>query len=131
MLLPLLMSFGMYTGAPAPSGGVPYRGHETRTRTKDEVRREREAYGILPKAAEIIEKVAIRQATKIEYDEQKRFEELARELEIARIAWEGRYLEALNARRQALIGSEVALRLQQKLLDEENTMILLVLASSA
>ena len=124
------MSLGMYSGAPTPSGGIPYSGYETRTRTEKEISAEREIYGILPKTIRIIEDIAARQALDLRHDEQQRFDELQRELALQNIEWEGRYLELLNARRKALIDAEIAARLRQKLLDEENMMVLLLLAST-
>ena len=114
-----------------PSGGIPYRGHETRRRTKEEVQREREKLGILPRTARIIDDVAARQALDLRQDEQQRFEELQRELALEKIEWEGRYLEILNAKRQALIDEEIKALWERKRLDEENTMILLVMAATA
>ena len=111
--------------------GIPRRGYRSaRFRTNEEIDRERERFGIVPFTARIIEDIAARQALALDQDEQQRFEELQRELALQKIEWEGRYLELLNARRGALIDAEIAARLRQKLLDEENMMVLLLLASA-
>lgn len=108
-----------------PSQG--YTGYETRRKTPEDVRREREELGIIPKR--IIEEVAARQVQTLEQDEQKRFEELSRELELKGVQWEARYLEALNEQRSMLLTVEIARRLQQKITDEE-LMTLIMLAAA-
>ena len=118
---------------PRPSGGIPRDYQGPRRRTEEEVRHEREAYGILPKTARIIEDVAARQAESLailNFDEQQRFEELLGELTLEKIEWEGRYLELLNLRREALIDEEIAFRLRRKLQEEEDLMILFLLTCS-
>ena len=114
-------------GGSSPSQG--YSGYETKVRTKEEVRREREDLGILPKR--IIEEVAQRQAERLETDKQKHFEELNRELELRGVEWDSRYLESLNEVRERLINAEISLRLRQKLMDEEALMLLTLIAASA
>ena len=113
-----------------PSGGKPaYSGYETRKKTKEEIRREREDYGIIPRAAEIIEAVAERQAADYRQDEQQRLEELTRELELERLEFQSRYLERLNERRAALIIQETARLIQLKLKQEEEELMLLMMAA--
>ena len=114
-----------------PSGGIPYSGYETRKRTKEEIQRERERLGILPRAAQIINLIAARQVETLKADEQQRLEELTREMALEKIEWESRYLEMLNARRETLISAEIAMLLRKKLQDEENMVILMLLAASA
>ena len=115
-----------------PSQG--YSGYETRRRTKKEIQEERERLGILPKAAEIIEKVAERQATEpdeLTLDEQQRFEELQRELALESIEWDGKYLELLNTLREQLIRDEIAKLIRLKLQREENEMMVFMMAALA
>ena len=121
MLLLLLQNKGV-----KPSGGKPYTGYETRQRTDRDIRRMREELGLVERAAEIIEEVAQRQAASLVTDEQKRFEELARKLELERIGWEARYLELLNQRREYLIEREIAMHMQRKFLEEQNAILLLL-----
>ena len=125
MLLLILQNHGV-----KPSGGIPYSGHETRRRSVRDVQAEREALGILPRAEAVIEAVAQRQAAAAERDEQKQFDELKRQLDLARIEWDARYLELLNARREELISREVALYMQRMALEEENAILLLLAATA-
>ena len=118
-------------GGKHPSQGLGYTGYETRTRTKKEIKEERERLGILPRKVErIIQDVALRQAQKLELDKQKQFEELSRELRVQKIEWEGRFLEVLNAEREKLIDREIASRLRFRLQEENDLMTLIVLAAS-
>lgn len=115
---------------PAPSGGYAYSGHEVRRRTADDIRRSREEFGVIPKQAEeVIGQVALNQAERLEIDQQKRFDELLRELQLRGIEFEARYLEALNAQREALINAEIARRIREKMADEEMLTLLLVAAA--
>ena len=113
-------------GGHHPSQG--YTGYETRRRTPEEVRREREDFGILPRR--IIADVAARQAERLEQDAQKQYDELQRELQLQGIEWDARYLAALADLRERLIGEEIARRLQMQL-NNEATMMLLVMAAVA
>ena len=102
---------------PRPSGG--FRPWITRRRRKlrpEEIQR-------------VIETVALRQVQTLELDEQKRFEELERELEARGIEWETRYLELLNEERERLIHQEIG-RLLRRKLEEEDATLLILLASS-
>ena len=113
-----------------PSGGIPATLH-ARGRTRKEISEERKRYGIQDAlAAEIIEAVAAHQVDRLETDEQKRFEELHRELELRHIMWQGRYLEALNGIRTRLIDEEIAARLRMKFREEEEIMMLLMMAAA-
>lgn len=112
-----------------PSGGFPaYDGG----RTKREVTRDRERFGIPDEerleAERVIREIALRQAQKLERDEQKRFEELSRELKLRKIEWEGRYLESLNIQRQKLIDDELYERFK-RFRDEQDILLLLMMAS--
>ena len=115
-----------------PSQGLGYTGYETRTRTKKEIKEERERLGILPRKVErIIQDVALRQAQKLELDKQKQFEELSRDLRLNKIEWEGKFLEALNQEREKLIDREIASRLRVRLRDQEDMLFLLAMAAAA
>lgn len=78
--------------------------------TKKEIRRQREEYRILPRIAEVIERVAERQASEpaeSRLDDEQRIQELARELQAQDIAYESRYLEMLTAERERLVTVEL------------------------
>ena len=116
----------------------PYRGPGYRKRGhKEEIelrrqwweeRQQREYRFNNPQVIQIIERIAQRQIEDLTVDEEKRFEELERELEVKGIEWEGRYLEALNARREHLIEAEISDLLRAKM-DEQEAMFLIVLAA--
>ncbi len=98
-----------------PSGGYERKRdvfNYPRAPTAEEIRKSREDWGILPRAAEIIGAVAKRQAEELGLDAQQRLEELERELEAANIEWESRFLTALNVERERLISEEIGARLQ-------------------
>jgi hypothetical protein len=115
---------------PQPSGGIPASDQAWR-RTKQDIARDRERFGIPDKARLAIEAVAAQQAERLEQDEQKRFEELNRELELRGIEWDARYLESLNYERERLISAEIAMRLRRRLQDEEELMLLVLMAAVA
>ena len=115
---------------PRPSGGIPAT-LKVKGRTRKDVAEARKRLGIEDElAVEIIEAVATRQAETNEVDAQKRFEELHRELSLRAIAFDGRYLEAMNAIRESLITQEIAARLRLKMREEEEIMVLLMLAAA-
>lgn len=121
------------TIAPLVGGGIPARSRLTLRdgRTKEEIRRDRERFGIIPPAVvEVIAAVAARQAETLDLDEQKRFEELTREITLLGLEYDARYLEAVNIERQRLIAAEIGALLRRKL-DEEDIMLLLVMAGLA
>ena len=92
---------------------------------EDEIsRREAEA------AARIIADVAARQARSLELDEQKRFEELLRNLELEGLQFDARYLEALNRQREILINAEIAARFRALAIREEEELMLLVMIAA-
>ena len=112
-----------------PSGGIPAAGYRDRIpnvpyrkKTKEQIREEREALGI-------IEKVAERQVEALVVDKQQIFEEIERELESAGIAWQSRYLELLQARREELITQEISQKFRQLQRDEDETIIALLLVT--
>ncbi len=115
-----------------PSGGVPApwtRDVFPHPRTPYEIRKEREKWGILPKTQDIIEQVALRQAEDLHLDAQQRLEELERELEVAGIEWQTKYLTMLNAERERLINAEIAQRMGLLRDNEDATTILLLIGS--
>ena len=100
--------------------------HEGRHESR---RRLREEYGILPKAAEVIEQVAQRQASETaenRLDDDKRVQELVRELDAASVEWKSQYLAALNAERDRLITAEIA-RIQSEQLEADNERIMMLM----
>jgi hypothetical protein len=110
------------------SGGYREYAHLYRRRAEEELRREREQWGILPKVAQIVSAVAIRQADTLDLDAEQRLEELERELELAGVAYQTRYFELLNLQRQRLIDAEIRGYFEaQEALDEENKRRLLFL----
>lgn len=109
------------------SGGWEYA-RRSRKRLEEELRSEREQWGILPKAAQIVSAIAIRQADALDLDAEQRLEELERELELAGVAYQTRYLELLNLQRQRLIDAEIRGYFEaQDALNEENARRLLLL----
>ena len=110
--------------APVSYGG--YWTREFRDVISGRVRRRRK----LPdddEITDIIQSVAAEQALRLEKDEQKRFEELERELELRGVEWEARYLETLNQRREFLIDQEIERLLRQKL-ENDNRILLILMA---
>ena len=77
----------------------------------------------------VITSVAERQVEALQFDEQKQFEELERELEVEDIAFEAEYLDALNDYRRILIDTEIQ-RLMQVRLNKVNAALLLILLAS-
>ena len=127
----ITVSVPVVTTTIQPSGGYPANPDYGRVkkRTARELGKERERFGIPDKVRIAIEAVAAQQAARLEQDSQKRFEELERELELRGIEWDARYLESLNAERERLINAEIALRLRQRLKDEEELMLLVLMAA--
>ena len=80
-------------------------------------------------ALESIAEVARRQAERLELDEQKRFEELERELSLRSVEWEARYLDLLNEQRESLINEEIGRLLRRKIAEEEELLLILLAAS--
>mgnify|MGYP001561717976 FL=1 len=112
-----------------PSGGFPARDVFPHPRTPHEIRKEREKWGILPKTQDIIEGVAQRQAEDLHLDAQQRLEELERELELAGIEWDGKYLTMLNAERERLINAEILERAKLLRNNEDAATLLLLIGS--
>ena len=102
----------------------------SRARTRLEVEEARRRYGIPAAAAAVIAEVAERQVARLEPDEHKRFEELSRELDLRYIEWRAEYLDQLNARREALIAAEIRARLAAMLEEEEETLMVALIAAA-
>lgn len=100
-----------------PSGGIPWYARPKKKRRK---------YTDEDVVKAVIEAVAQRQALALELDEQKRLEELVRELELKAIEWDSRYLELMNSERQRLIDEEIRKLLRKKLDDDEAISLLLM-----
>lgn len=105
--------------------GPPYQDQ----RSRESISKARERFGITDAAAEVIAAVAARQAAEevaqtAAADEQRRYEELSRELELRSLEFEGRYLEALSALRAEKLAE---IREQQEL---EDVLALLAIAAS-
>lgn len=115
-----------------PSGGIP---HDQPRRTRKQVSEARKRLGLddgyTPEEAVVaIDAVAASQALRLEQDEQKRFEELTRELELSGIEFDARYLEALNKQRELLINKEIASFFQRQQNDEDMIRMLLMAAAA-
>ena len=101
-------------------------------RTRDDIRRDRERFGVIPETARVIAQVAAVQADALSLDEQQRLEHLARELDAAGIEFEANHLELLNAMRERLIAEEIGKRLRVlQQLEEEAIVILMLMAGAA
>ena len=96
-------------------------------RTREDIRRDRERFGVLPKVAKVIASVAAQQADALSLDEQQRLEHLERELELEGIEYESAYLELLNLMRERLIATEIGKRLRA-IQDAEEEIVLILLA---
>jgi len=108
------------------AGGWEYA-RRARRRVEEELRAERERWGILPAAAKVISALAISQADALPGDE-ARLAQLERELELAGIRYKAQYLELLNIQRQRLIDAEIKDFFEtQSSLDEENKRRLMLL----
>jgi hypothetical protein len=75
---------------------------------------------------EIVERVAERQAEALDLDALQQKEELQGELRLSGIELESAHLEALAARREALISAEIGRRLRQRMDDEAAALILAI-----
>ena len=102
---------------PIPSGGFPWEPFENLPGNRFLKRRVRR----------VIEEVALQQVQDLHLDEQQRFEQLTRELELKNIEFEASYLEALNDYRGMLINLEIRKLLNQK--DENEAMLLILIAA--
>ena len=140
MLVPLLSATGVLDGVtpPAatpetvrPSGGWP--ADQGYRRKREDVSEARKRLGLDDgyRVSTVIADVAVRQAERIEQDQQKIFDELLRELELQGLEFDRRYLEALGVQRQRLIDAEIAARLQRLVKDEEELMLLVMIAAAS
>ena len=108
-----------------PSQGLPPSVH-ARAKTKEQTRKERELYGLLPKVEQVLESVAESQVSRLELDQQKQYEELTRELELQGISFESRYLEILANIRESLIEAEIKDRFKR--INEEGDVLTMLMA---
>lgn len=118
---------------PQPRGHVPWLTEipGDRARSSEEVSRARARFGIEDDVAlAAIAEVAARQAERDEQDEQKRFDELYRELELRRIEFDARYLEVLGALREDYLEAAREAH-RRRLRDEQDLLVLLMLAAAA
>lgn len=98
-----------------------------RHRTKEDIRRDREKFGVIPKRVEkVIQKVAKRQALSDEQDRQKQYDELAGELKLRNLALEAGYFESLALEREVLIAEKV----EQMRLKKVRILTLLLMAAN-
>ena len=122
---------GFFGGGTEPGGGGSspsqgYGGHEVRHRTKEDVRRDREKFGVIPKRVEkVIQEVAARQAQSDEQDKQKQYDELAGELKLRNLALEAGYFDSLALEREVLVAEKV----EQMRLNKVRILTLLLMAS--
>lgn len=98
-------------------------------RTREDIRKAREDFGVLPKVARVVAAVAAQQADSLSLDEQQRLEHLERELELEGIEYQSTYLELLNAMRSRLIATEIGKRLKALQEMEEEAVIILLAVS--
>lgn len=113
-------------------GGIP---GDDRGRSREEISRARGRFGLRDEVAEAIAAVAQRQAEAEAAanaaearaaDEQKRFDELFREMELRQIAFEARHLEVLAQMREEFIA-----RIRKQQQEEEELMLLMLVAVAA
>lgn len=114
-----------------PSGGFEYARLGPRRRTDEDIRRDRERFGIPRRDAQIIEDVALRQAADYRLDAEQKAQELRAELKAQRIEMRAEHLAALNARREAVILEEISQRLLRLQSQQNETILLLLMAASA
>lgn len=124
-------SFGEEQEQPAEQTTTGGWGNFGTLRTREDVRRDRERFGVIPAAAQVIAQVAAAQADALSLDEQQRLEHLERELELQGIAYESVYLEMLNAMRERLIGEEIGRRLRLLQQMEEEAVVVLLMMGAA
>ena len=114
-------------GGSNPSQG--YGGHEVRHRTKEDVRRDREKFGVIPKRVEkVIQEVAARQAQSDEQDKQKQYDELAGELKLRNLALEAGYFDSLALEREVLVAEKLE-KVEQMRLNKVRILTLLLMAA--
>ena len=140
MLAALLIATGVLEGEEPPvvpvtpvrpSGGWP--ADQGYRRKREDVSEARKRLGLDDgyRVSTVIADVAVRQAERIEQDQQKIFDELLRELELQGLEFDRRYLEALGVQRQRLIDAEIAARLQRLVKDDEELMLLVMIAAAS
>ena len=112
-----------------PSGGRPQLTLRDEAQRQYRERQKRQKLQLIQAAREAIEEVARRQVERLELDEQKRFEELERELSLRSVEWEARYLDLLNEERESLIDEEIGRLLRRKIAEEDELLLILLDAS--
>ena len=122
-------SIDLPTAQPIGGGGYIRHHPDYFKKSRKRIRKEREALGISAEILDLIDGVAKRQALGVASDSQKQLDELHRELQIAEVEWQGRYLEVLNDLRERYISEEISRLLAKKFSDEEDEMRLMVLAA--
>ena len=108
---------------PKPSGGYPAY---DRGPTKAQKRRSRILHGL---EAEIVQSVAERQVEKLGLDEIQQRQELEGELRLRGIEMQALHLEALNARREALIDAEIARLLHLRMMEDDAATLMMIAAA--
>lgn len=110
-----------------PSQGLPPSAY-AKGQTPEQLRKSREIFGLVEK---VIQEVAKRQVETLQADAQKQYDELANELKLRNIEFEGRYLEALAVEREKLLDIEIKSLLQSRLAEEELGVFLMMVAAAA
>ena len=119
------------TPAITPSGGIYHEQLREALEGRKSWRQKLREAKIKAAAIDAIEHIAVRQVESLELDQQKRFEELERELEVRGVEWESRYLDILNQRRETLIHEEIGKLIHKGIEEEEIIMLLMMLAEVA
>lgn len=122
-------SGGFFADLSFTKGGATW-GAYPRGRNEEDVRKSRRKFGIPQEAAEVVERVAKRQAEDLSLDAHQRLEELERELEIAGVEWQSAYLAYLNEQRQQFMDAEIKERLRLEL-EARDIQAIMLLASAA
>ena len=113
-------------------GGYPAQDQRTRKEVSEARKRlglEDELSVVEARAKAVIDLVAKRQAEALELDKQKQFDELSRELRLKGVELESVHLETLNLERERLISLEISTRLKLRLREEEELMMLVLMAA--
>lgn len=99
--------------------------------SKEEIQRSRERFGIKEAAAEVVEDVAARiSQDRAEADEAERKAMLRRELQIKRVAFRTKYMEALELRLREMLEEERAAQREQQLKQQQEALLLMFMAAA-
>ena len=130
----LLLFHGAQEPPPRRHGGEREHAFDPRIlprpKSAKSVQEERERLGILPRAAEAISDVAQQQAELLRLDELQREQQLREEMRLRGIQYEARYLALLNAERERLITLEIGRLMRARLQADQDTLTLLLIAST-